>query len=137
MLKIGLISGSLFAGLSIVFGAFGAHALKNQLTEYSLSVYDKAVLYQMFHALGILIVNILGCFLLGLFYNLMDSSLEKIITPFLFIGFLGAFTTFSAFSKESLDLMVEGQFLSASLYISISIFSCLGATWLGIYLTKA
>ena len=87
--------------------------------------------------LGILIVNILGCFLLGLFYNLMDSSLEKIITPFLFIGFLGAFTTFSAFSKESLDLMIEGQFLSASLYISISIFSCLGATWLGIYLTKA
>ena len=87
--------------------------------------------------LGILIVNILGCFLLGLFYNLMDSSLEKIMTPFLFIGFLGAFTTFSAFSKESLDLMVEGQFLSASLYISISIFSCLGATWLGIYLTNA
>ena len=60
MLKIGLISGSLFAVLSIVFGAFGAHALKNQLTEYSLSVYDKAVLYQMFHALGILIATLLG-----------------------------------------------------------------------------
>ena len=81
--------------------------------------------------LGILIVNILGCFLLGLFYNLMDSSLEKIITPFLFIGFLGAFTTFSAFSKESLDLMVEGQFLSASLYISISIFSSLNSALFG------
>jgi len=87
--------------------------------------------------LGILIVNILGCFLLGLFYNLMDTNLEKIITPFLFIGFLGAFTTFSAFSKESLDLLIEGHFLSASLYIFISIFSCLSATWLGIYLTKA
>ena len=60
MLKIGLISGGLFAGLSIIFGAFGAHALKNQLSEYSLSVYDKAVLYQMFHALGILIVTLLG-----------------------------------------------------------------------------
>ena len=60
MLKIGLISGSLFAGLSIVFGAFGAHALKNELSEYSLSVYDKAVLYQMFHALGILIVTLLA-----------------------------------------------------------------------------
>ena len=60
MLKIGLISGSLFALLSIVLGAFGAHALKDQLSEYSLAVYDKAVLYQMFHALGILCITIIG-----------------------------------------------------------------------------
>ena len=86
--------------------------------------------------LGILIVNIMGCCLLGLFYNLMDSSLEKILTPFLFIGFLGAFTTFSAFSKESLELLVNGQFVGALIYVTLSIFSCLGATWFGIYLTK-
>jgi len=87
--------------------------------------------------LGILAVNIIGCFLLGLFYNLMDSSLEKFLTPFLFIGFLGAFTTFSAFSKESLELLVDGQFVDALIYVSVSLFSCVGATWLGIYLTKA
>ena len=60
MVKIGLLSGSLFALLSIVFGAFGAHALKDHLSQYSASVYEKAVLYQMFHALGILLVTILG-----------------------------------------------------------------------------
>tara|TARA_Y100000768_G_scaffold281244_1_gene216178 strand:- start:468 stop:830 length:363 start_codon:yes stop_codon:yes gene_type:complete len=86
--------------------------------------------------LGILFVNIAGCFLLGLFYNLIDSSLEKYLIPFLFIGFLGAFTTFSAFSKESFELLVDGQFLGALIYVSVSIFSCLGATWLGFYLTK-
>ena len=73
--------------------------------------------------LGILIVNILGCFLWDfLQFNGFES--RKIITPFFFIGFLGAFTTFSAFSKESLDLMVEGQSPKCLLYISISIFSC-------------
>lgn len=60
MLKVGLIFGSLFALLSIVLGAFGAHALKDQLGEYSRSVYEKAVLYQMFHALGILVVSLIG-----------------------------------------------------------------------------
>ena len=55
MLKIGLLSGSIFASLSIILGAFGAHALKDQLSAYSLAIYEKAVLYQMFHSLGILL----------------------------------------------------------------------------------
>ena len=60
MLKIGLVAGTFFAGLSIILGAFGAHALKDQLSEYSISIYEKAVLYQMFHALGILILTLIG-----------------------------------------------------------------------------
>ena len=57
MLKIGLLSGSIFASLSIILGAFGAHALKDQLSAYSLAIYEKAVLYQMFHSLGILLLT--------------------------------------------------------------------------------
>jgi|TARA_B110000438_G_scaffold302330_1_gene359706 CrcB protein len=87
--------------------------------------------------LGILTVNILGCFLIGLFYNLVNSDLERILTPFLFVGFLGAFTTFSAFSKESLELINSGNFFIAFIYILISIISCLGATWLGMFLTRS
>ena len=60
MLKIGLVAGTFFAGLSIILGAFGAHALKDQLSEYSISIYEKAVLYQMFHALGILLLALIG-----------------------------------------------------------------------------
>ena len=60
MLKLGLISGTFFAGLTIVLGAFGAHALKDQLSEYSVSIYEKAVLYQMFHSLAILISTLIG-----------------------------------------------------------------------------
>ena len=59
MFKIAIISGSFFALLSVVMGAFGAHLLKDTLTEYSKAIYDKAVLYQMFHSLGILIISII------------------------------------------------------------------------------
>tara|TARA_B100000579_G_scaffold419845_1_gene418894 strand:- start:3578 stop:3940 length:363 start_codon:yes stop_codon:yes gene_type:complete len=86
--------------------------------------------------LGILVVNILGCFLIGFFYNLINTDLEKIYTPLLFVGFLGAFTTFSAFTKETLELINTGNFLYAFLYVMISVFSCLLATWLGMHLTR-
>lgn len=46
-------------GLAVGFGAFGAHGLKGRLDEYSMNVYEKAVLYHFFHALGLLIVSIL------------------------------------------------------------------------------
>jgi uncharacterized membrane protein YgdD (TMEM256/DUF423 family) len=46
-------------GLAVGFGAFGAHGLKGRLDDYSISVYEKAVLYHFFHALGLLIVSIL------------------------------------------------------------------------------
>tara|TARA_B100000029_G_scaffold392492_1_gene389502 strand:+ start:188 stop:556 length:369 start_codon:yes stop_codon:yes gene_type:complete len=60
MFKTGLILGTFFSLSTVVLGAFGAHALKEQLTEYGQSIYDKAVFYQMFHAIGIFIVTIIG-----------------------------------------------------------------------------
>jgi len=59
LIKIAIISGSFFALMSVIMGAFGAHLLKDSLNEYSKAIYDKAVLYQMFHAIGILIISIL------------------------------------------------------------------------------
>lgn len=59
MLKTGILLGSFFAFTTIVLGAFGAHSLKDQLNEYGKSIYEKAVLYQMFHSLGILFVALL------------------------------------------------------------------------------
>jgi len=86
---------------------------------------------------GILVVNVIGCFSIGILYNLSSSDIEKILTPFLLVGFLGSFTTFSAFSKETLELINNGDFMSALLYVFISVFTCIGSTWIGMYLTKA
>ena len=59
--------------------------------------------------MGVLLVNFLGCFFLGLMINSLDPKYQEIYQPLVFIGFLGAFTTFSAFSRESLDLLNQGQ----------------------------
>ena len=60
MIKALLLFGISFCLLSVIMGAFGAHALKGKLSSYSMSVYDKAVLYQFFHAFAILFIAVLG-----------------------------------------------------------------------------
>lgn len=52
--------GAVFMALAVSMGAFCAHALKERLDEYSLSVYEKAVFYHFIHALGILLVALLA-----------------------------------------------------------------------------
>ena len=59
MLKFWLISGAISGFLSVGLGAFGAHSLKNILDEYGKSIYEKAVLYQMFHTVALFLVGIL------------------------------------------------------------------------------
>jgi uncharacterized membrane protein YgdD (TMEM256/DUF423 family) len=50
---------AIMLGLAVAIGAFGAHGLKGRLDDYSMGVYEKAVIYHFFHALGLLIVSIL------------------------------------------------------------------------------
>jgi uncharacterized membrane protein YgdD (TMEM256/DUF423 family) len=52
--------GAIFMALAVGMGAFGAHALKDRLDEYSQSVYEKAVFYHFIHALGILLISLLA-----------------------------------------------------------------------------
>ena len=50
---------SCLGAIAVVIGAFGAHGLRDMLSEYSLGVYEKGVLYHFFHALGLLAVPLL------------------------------------------------------------------------------
>jgi len=52
--------GALLMALGVAFGAFGAHALKDKLDAYSMTVYEKAVFYHFVNALGILVVALLA-----------------------------------------------------------------------------
>jgi len=65
-----LMAGASLSLLSVVLGAFGAHALKNIISTEMLAVYDTALRYQMFHALALL--------LLGLLMNMPDISKAQI-----------------------------------------------------------
>jgi CrcB protein len=88
---------------------------------------------------GTLSVNVLGSFLMGLLAMLLlerfSSSPE--VRAFLLIGFLGAFTTFSTFSMETMNLLEQGETVSALLNIAVSIVACLSATGLGILLGRS
>jgi uncharacterized membrane protein YgdD (TMEM256/DUF423 family) len=46
-------------GLAVVLGAFGSHGLRGRLDAYSMGIYERAVLYQFIHAMGLLVVPIL------------------------------------------------------------------------------
>jgi uncharacterized membrane protein YgdD (TMEM256/DUF423 family) len=59
MVKIWLFLATFFGFLSVTLGAFGAHSLKNILDEYGKSVYEKAILYQMFHSMALFAVGVL------------------------------------------------------------------------------
>ncbi|MDI4644775.1 DUF423 domain-containing protein [Cohnella hashimotonis] len=52
--------GAIVAGLAVAFGAFGAHSLKETLSEHYLEVFETGVRYQMYHGLGLLLVALLS-----------------------------------------------------------------------------
>ena len=54
-----IIAGAVNAAIAVMLGAFGAHALKEKLSERYLAIWETAVQYQMFHALGLIVVGIL------------------------------------------------------------------------------
>ena len=58
-----LVIGSVFAALSVLMGAFGAHGLKNRLSIEDLAIFETAVRYQMYHALGILLMGLASFYL--------------------------------------------------------------------------
>ncbi|MCB9016218.1 MAG: fluoride efflux transporter CrcB [Lentimicrobiaceae bacterium] len=87
---------------------------------------------------GTFFVNIIGCFLIGLFFGLSErGNLNNAeLRLFLTVGFCGGFTTFSTFSNENLALLRDGSFLYFTLYAGLSVFLGLAATFAGNALTK-
>ena len=59
-MRIWIQLGGLFGGLSVLMGAFGAHSLKNHLTQQKLDVFQTAAQYQFFHSLALVLVGILA-----------------------------------------------------------------------------
>lgn len=83
---------------------------------------------------GTLIVNIVGSFLLGIVAQLIlaGNLLTATASSFLGIGFLGAFTTFSTFSVQTLELLESGSPLKALLNILLNLLLCLIGAWSGL-----
>ncbi len=96
------------------------------------------VLSSFIGAYGILIVNIIGCFFIGLLVSLfaLKTSISQPINLFLTVGVLGGFTTFSVFSLEAMAMIDTHRYIHALSYIAASVGGGLCAFILGRFLVR-
>ena len=121
--------------MKIIF-AIGLGSFIGGIGRYLLSIFiqNKTSLSFPF---GTLVVNILGCFLIGIVYGMVQKgTIPEEWRLFFATGILGGFTTFSAFSYETVFLIRNVQYINAALYISLSILLGLLATFVGLTLLK-
>lgn len=117
--------------LLIGTGSFIGGVLRYGLTHFIQTKFLSAFPF------GTLVVNILGCFAIGLVFGLSErTNMSPEMRLFLATGICGGFTTFSAFSNETFSLMRDGQLLYASAYITSSVLFGVLATFFGYALLK-
>lgn len=118
--------------LTLAFAGSAGTLSRYFLGNWALQIFGRNFPY------GTLTVNILGCFVIGLLGNLADKHafLNEHLHLALFVGFLGAFTTFSSFAFESWLLLKSGQTLYASLNVFMSLAGCFLGLALGVRLGK-
>ena len=87
---------------------------------------------------GTLTVNIIGSFLMGLLTVIImqKGHIDPAIKLGLLVGFLGALTTFSTFSLDTLALIQEGAVVRTLINVLISVIVCVFAVWLGMITAK-
>ncbi|ARO30308.1 camphor resistance protein CrcB [Rhizobium sp. NXC14] len=88
---------------------------------------------------GTLAVNVVGCFVIGVFAELVarkfNASME--LRLLLITGFLGGFTTFSAFSLDAISLFERGEAVAGGLYIAASVGLSMAAVFAGLAIMRA
>ena len=113
--------------LIAVGGAIGA------LGRYGLSVLALPIDQNL--PWGTILINILGSFIIGLFGTLTLATgkfpVSENVRLFVMVGICGGFTTFSAFSLQTLDLIRGGSLTRASANILLSVTLCIGAVAVG------
>lgn len=117
--------------------AVSAGGVIGTLLRFAVSSWVNTHLPKYF-PLATLTVNLIGCLLIGYLYGLFIGrpELPAELRSGLILGFLGAFTTFSSFSLDTLRLLENGAAGVALGYISLSVLGGLLATWAGLGLAK-
>jgi len=116
---------------NILFIGFGGFL--GSILRYVFSGYVQGLLRSADFPYGTIAVNLTGCLIIGFLSQLAES--QGAFTPetraFLFIGFLGGFTTFSTFGNETMNLFRDSENVLALVNIVLHTVLGLGAVWLG------
>jgi CrcB protein len=120
---------------SLVFVAVGG-AL-GALARYGVSNGVHA-LWPMRFPLATLLINVGGSLAMGVLYVLIAERLvlHADWRSIAMVGFLGAFTTYSTFSLETVTLLEHGHAAEALAYVAASVLACVGGAWLGMVLAR-
>ena len=88
---------------------------------------------------AILVINVVGCLLMGvLVVHVVEvRDAHPLVRPFLGVGVLGGFTTFSTFAVDSQQLLLEGRVGAALGYLAATVLGSVGAAALGLGLARA
>lgn len=116
----------------------GTGGFLGTISRFLLSRYIQQ-LWPSYIPYGTLIVNVLGCFLIGVLYGISERTqmFGSEWRFFLTVGFCGAFTTFSTFTNENMILLRDQEYFLSFLYIALSLILGLGATFTGHIFTKS
>ena len=123
---------SLAIYMYIALGGASGACLRYFLSQLMLQWFGKGFPF------GTLLVNVLGSFCLGYLYAHLEHGQIEIVVwrTTIGIGFLGALTTFSTFSVDTLMLLQQGMWLKGALNIFLNLTSCIFAAWLGTQFVK-
>ncbi len=116
----------------------GIGGFVGSILRYGLSGLVHQTFTKTWFPVGTLIVNILGCFLIGLLGGLAEN--RQVFTPefrlLVFIGFLGGFTTFSTFMYEIFSFSRDGQFFISFANLGMHIILGFCSAWFGNSISK-
>lgn len=87
---------------------------------------------------GTMTVNIFGSLVLGVLIGVLARYFDgnQVLRAFLTVGLLGGFTTFSAFSLDSIVMIERGDILATLAYVFVSVIFSIGGLWLGLTSTR-
>ncbi len=116
---------------NIVLVGFGGFI--GSIMRYLVTLGSQIWLKELTFPVATLIVNITGCFLLGLFNGWAENHhfFTIQIRLFMFVGILGSYTTFSTFGYETIEMMQNGNMLPALLNVAMQVIAGLLAAFIG------
>lgn len=123
-----MIQNIIMIGLGSCCGGIARWLLSQFFQRYSFYQYP----------MGTFVVNVIGCFCIGLFYALFEKYNigNQSVKLFLTVGFCGSFTTFSTFVNENVSLFQTGNYGVSFLYLFLSLALGVGALLFAMFLVK-